>query len=91
MALLYGDLIETPVSNGSALDYAYLRNYFNDHVLTVFHKGSSPMELRITLPETLSNLEPKAQFGSTVSVENGVLTVSKAEGNCFEIITFDAR
>ena len=91
MALLFGDLVELPVAGGSPMEYAYLRNYFNDHVLTVFHKGTAPMNLRIPLPASCQQLMPVAQFGSEVTIENGVLSISKADGNCFEIITFEAR
>ena len=91
MALLYGEFIELPIINGKATDYAYVRNYFGDRVVTVFHKGDSAMELRIELPENIPFALPQAQFGAETYVKDGVLYVQKNEGNCFEIITFDAR
>lgn len=91
MALLYGDYIELPIKNGAETEFAYLRNYFEDKVVTIMHKGDSPLEVIISLPVSVSGLIPHAQFGSTVRVEDNQLFVSNHEGNCFEIITFDAR
>jgi glycosidase len=82
LALLFGD---TYVLKADKNDLVYLRKYFDDVVVTWFHKGGS-MESSVEIPGFISLPQLHPQFGNQVSVKGNVLTI-RFEGEGFEVIT----
>jgi len=91
MALMYGSFRELTPNKPNPMHYAYLRSYFDDHVLVVFNKSDKPMQMELKIGYMYHYGTPVAQFGSTVQVINGTLHIENATGNSFEIITFEPR
>lgn len=91
LALQYGTLEEISLEGNDPMQYGYVRQYFDDRVMVIFHKNAGPMDIAAAIPNGWLSYKPTAHFGSTITIDKGMLIVNKTEGNSFEIITFDAK
>jgi len=82
LALLFGD---TYILKSDQNDFVYARKYFDDVVITWFHKSGAAIS-SIELPEFLVSTGLKAQFGKSITLNGSTITV-EFETDGFEVIT----
>jgi cyclomaltodextrinase len=81
LSLLYGD---TYVLWSDKSDFIFVRKYFNDVVISCFHKGLEKSVV-VELPEFLMIPEMEANFGGQFILDGNLLTVNFKED--FEVLT----
>lgn len=82
LSLIYGDL---EILQDGAEHFVYQRNYFDQYAIVAFNKSDEQKEIKITLSESIGKKSFKAEFGSKLSYEEGVLTIT-LPANSFDVL-----